>query len=140
MFLQDNLQTLAEQGTFASVEQTIVAAVQWMRLTIESVGAVVICIGVILAIFQFAAHYRDEPPSNFNRVRLTLGKYLALALEFQVGADILSTAIAPSWEQIGKLAAIVTIRTLLNYFLTKELANERQREEQMNSVESNQTT
>jgi uncharacterized membrane protein len=53
-------------------------------------------------------------------------------LEFQVGADILSTAIAPSWEQIGKLAAIASIRTLLNYFLTKELENERRREEKIN--------
>jgi len=57
-----------------------------------------------------------------------LGKYLVLALEFQVGADILSTAIAPSWEQIGKLGAIALIRTMLNYFLTRELAEEQKRE------------
>ncbi|HEX8734909.1 MAG TPA: DUF1622 domain-containing protein, partial [Pyrinomonadaceae bacterium] len=84
---------------------------------------------VVLAIYLFILHFRDEQTSNFNRIRLTLGKYLALALEFQVGADILSTAIAPTWEQIGKLAAIAAIRTLLNYFLSKELENERKREE-----------
>jgi uncharacterized membrane protein len=50
---------------------------------------------------------------------------LALALEFQLGADILSTAIAPSWEQIGKLGAIAVIRTALNFFLSKEMAQER---------------
>ena len=54
---------------------------------------------------------------------------MTLALEFQVGADILSTAIAPGWEQIGKLAAIVVIRTVLNYFLTREVENEQKREE-----------
>ncbi|RZK11946.1 MAG: DUF1622 domain-containing protein, partial [Hymenobacter sp.] len=51
--------------------------------------------------------------------------YLALALEFQLGADILSTAIAPSWEQIGKLGAIAVIRTALNFFLSKEMQEEK---------------
>jgi uncharacterized membrane protein len=83
-----------------------------------------------MAIYQFIRHFRDDDvqSDNFNRIRLTLGKYLALALEFQVGADILSTAIAPSWEQIGKLAAVAAIRTMLNYFLTRELEHERKRE------------
>jgi uncharacterized membrane protein len=66
---------------------------------------------------------------SYNSIRLTLARYLALALEFQLGADILSTAIAPSWDQIGKLGAIAVIRTLLNYFLTREMREERGAEE-----------
>ena len=131
MLWQENIQNVAEKSAFNSVEQTVVAAVGWLRLGVEAVGAAIICVGVILAVYQLVAHFKEEQPSNFNRVRLTLGKYLALALEFQVGADILSTAIAPSWEQIGKLAAIVAVRTVLNYFLTKELTNERIGEEQL---------
>jgi uncharacterized membrane protein len=46
------------------------------------------------------------------------------SLEFQLAADILSTAIAPSWDRIGKLAAIAVIRTALNYFLVLELRNQ----------------
>lgn len=134
MFFQENLSAINETGAFAIAEQTIVSAAQWLRLGVEAVGALVIGVGVLLAIYQFFAHFRDEQPSNFNRVRLTLGKYLALALEFQVGADILSTAIAPSWEQIGKLAAVAAIRTLLNYFLTRELAEETKRETQNHST------
>ncbi len=130
MFLQENLQVLAQPGAFEAAEPAINAAVQWLRLAVEAVGASVIGIGVGLAIYQLVAHFKDEQSTNFNRVRLTLGKYLALALEFQVGADILSTAIAPSYEQIGKLGAIVVIRTLLNYFLTKELESERRRVDQ----------
>jgi uncharacterized membrane protein len=49
-----------------------------------------------------------------------------LALEFQLGADILSTAIAPSWDEIGKLGAIAVIRTGLNYFLSIEMREERE--------------
>jgi uncharacterized membrane protein len=54
-------------------------------------------------------------------VRLRLGRWLAVALEFLLAADILRTAVAPSWDEIGKLAAIATLRTLLNYFLQKEI-------------------
>ena len=138
MLLQETLQISGETGAFQTVETTIVAAAQWLKLGIETVGALVIGIGVALAIYQLVAHFRDEQPGNFNRVRLTLGKYLTLALEFQVGADILSTAIAPSWEQIGKLAAVAAIRTLLNYFLTKELVEEQKREQQP-EIDKNET-
>ena len=121
---------LAENGTFSATQEKIDAAVQWLRLGVESVGAVMIGIGALFAVYLFIVHFKDQEPSNFNRVRLNLGKYLTLALEFQLGADILSTAIAPSWEQIGKLAAIAAIRTVLNYFLTKELTQEQKREKE----------
>ena len=128
MFLQEQFQNIAEKGAFEKVEPAIVTAVQWLRLCVEAVGALVICIGVVLAVYGFIRHFRDQQSSNFNDVRLTLGKFLALALEFQVGADILSTAIAPSWEQIGKLASIAAIRTLLNYFLIREIQSQKRHE------------
>lgn len=59
--------------------------------------------------------------ARYNDIRLTLARFLALALEFELGADILSTAVAPTWDQIGKLGAIAVIRTALNYFLTREM-------------------
>lgn len=62
----------------------------------------------------------SQEPETEN-IRLRLGRWLALALEFELGADILRTAIAPTWAEIGQLAAIATIRTLLNYFLQKEI-------------------
>jgi len=55
---------------------------------------------------------------------LTFGLWLALALEFQLAADILSTTVSPSFEALGKLALIAVIRTFLNYFLNKELETE----------------
>jgi uncharacterized membrane protein len=50
--------------------------------------------------------------------------WLALALEFQLAADILSTTVSPSLEALARLAIIAVIRTFLNYFLTKELEAE----------------
>jgi uncharacterized membrane protein len=55
------------------------------------------------------------------QIRLSLGRWLALALEFELAADILRTAVAPTWTEIGQLAAIVILRTALNYFLQREI-------------------
>lgn len=56
--------------------------------------------------------------------RLSLGRWLGLALELTLAADILRTAVAPTWDEIGKLAAIATLRTALNYFLEREIRGE----------------
>jgi uncharacterized membrane protein len=85
---------------------------------------------IIIALAAFQATYRSiflffarpsKPEQQKIEVRLQLGRWLSLALEFELAADILRTAIAPSWDEIGKLAAIVVLRTLLNYFLEREI-------------------
>jgi uncharacterized membrane protein len=54
-------------------------------------------------------------------IRLQLGRVLALGLEFSVASDILRTAVAPNRQDILNLGAIVLLRTLLNYFLEREI-------------------
>lgn len=54
-------------------------------------------------------------------VRLKLGRWLALVLEFELAADILRTAVAPTSTEIGQLAAIAALRTALNFFLQREI-------------------
>lgn len=93
---------------------------------VEAAGALIIFVGAFLAFLRFvAASARPGTEREFTRVRLGFGRYLVLGLEFQLASDILSTAVAPTFEEIGKLAAIATIRTGLNYFLGKEIAAER---------------
>jgi uncharacterized membrane protein len=58
-------------------------------------------------------------------IRLEFAQSLSLALEFQLAADILATAFAPGWQQIDELAAIAAIRTALNFFLAREIEEER---------------
>lgn len=110
---------------FGQTEATVVAAVQWLKLGVELVGATIIALGIVVAGSLLVKALLARRTTNFTAIRLTLARYLALALEFQLGADILSTAIAPSWEQIGKLGAIAVIRTALNFFLSKEMEQER---------------
>jgi uncharacterized membrane protein len=59
--------------------------------------------------------------ANPEKLRVGFGSAVAVALELMLGADVLATAVAPSWNDIGQLAAIAIIRTALNYFLGKEL-------------------
>ena len=49
--------------------------------------------------------------------------WLLLGLEFELGADIVRTAISPGWNDFGQLATIGAIRTALNYFLERDLAS-----------------
>ena len=106
-------------------ENAVIGGVLWLKLGIETVGAAIIALGILSAGRLLLTALARRQTADFTAIRLTLARYLALALEFQLGADILSTAIAPSWEQIGKLGAIAVIRTALNYFLSREMREER---------------
>lgn len=65
---------------------------------------------------------RQLPPEAKEDLRLRLARWLAVALEFELAADILRTAIEPTWNGLGLLAAVAAIRTGLNYFLEREIA------------------
>ena len=108
---------------FAQVEEQVQASVEWLRLFVEALGAIVIAAGVVLVVIMLLRHLIDRGGS-FIPIRLKFARYLTLALELQLAADILSTSVAPTWDRIGKLAAIAVIRTALNYFLSKELQAE----------------
>lgn len=66
----------------------------------------------------------------FLQVRLRFGLWLAMALEFQLGADVLTTTISPGREELTRLAVIAVIRTFLNYFLNKEMETQMELREQ----------
>jgi uncharacterized membrane protein len=123
-FVQEGARAFLATPREGVVEASVINAVQWLRLAVETTGALIIGLGVLAAAWQFAQTLR-RGATDYNAVRLTLARYLALALEFQLGADILSTAIAPTWDQIGKLGAIAVIRTGLNYFLMREMREEK---------------
>jgi uncharacterized membrane protein len=111
--------------SFERAEAAVTAAVGWLRLGVEVMGALVVAIGFVVGIATFARASLARPRSEgYPGVRLILARYLAVALEFQLAADILSTAIAPSWDAIGRLGAVAVIRTGLNYFLGKEMESE----------------
>ncbi|KLV49027.1 hypothetical protein SH16_00462 [Aeromonas caviae] len=114
----------------ASLKEGMMHGVELFQLLLEiiSIACVVIGLGKTL---WLAARVRDHEP-GFPHIRLCFGSWLILALEFQLAADILATTVAPSKEELVRLAIIAVIRTFLNYFLGKELdaQAERQQEKQ----------
>lgn len=105
------------------MEVYIKEAAHLVALLAEAVAILIILVGIIKAI---AFYFKSPLPYEFRAdtvtaLRSRLGSSLSLSLEFLIGADILRTAISPSWNDIGMLGAIVVIRTVLNYFLTEEL-------------------
>ena len=107
------------------MEEYLVTAVGYLRLVVEAIGAAVIGYGVLATTFRYILTLIGVREDTYNEIRLYLGQYLVLGLEFQLGADILATAVAPTLDDVILLGAIATIRTVLNYFLSQELERER---------------
>ena len=104
----------------------------WLASGTEAAAALVIALAAMEATVRSLALFvrrSARDPSDADRgasdakeeIRLKLGRWLALSLEFALAADILRTAVAPTWDEIGKLAAIAVLRTALNFFLQREI-------------------
>jgi len=100
--------------------------IEYLAIAVEVAAAVVIGLAALGAIVRALPLFvrRDVPQQAKVDIRLGLGRWLALGLEFALAADILRTAVAPSWREIGQLAAIAVLRTALNFFLEREIARE----------------
>ena len=111
----DSAITLEQQ--FSKIASYVALVIEAGAVFVVSFGAVQAIIGVIRAIFSRAA---DELAGR--EIWLKFATWILLALEFALAADLVRTAVAPTWEDIAKLAVIATIRTMLNYFLAKDIA------------------
>src|SRR6202041_2052671 len=88
-------------------------------------GAAIIFAGAVIAFARFVlAAFRREGRDPFAKLRLDLGRFLVLGLEFQLAADILRTAVAPNFTELAQLATVAAIRTALNFFLGIEIKEE----------------
>ena len=108
------------------MEEHLVTAVGYLKPAVEAVGAAIVGFGALATVVVYLLSLFGIRKRSYTEIRLFLGRYLALGLEFQLGSDILSTAVAPTIAEVKILAAIVVIRTVLNYFLSKEIERERQ--------------
>lgn len=94
-----------------------------IALGVETAAALLILVGACEAFYTMFARFFSKQLAVGTRkeVLVRFGTWLLLGLEFELAADIIRTAISPSWNDIGQLAAIATIRTVLNHFLEKDL-------------------
>ena len=95
---------------------------KYLSNVVDILSAFTIAVALIRFLVQYLANLFKPDVQNINQaIRIQFGSSLAIALELLLGADILATAIAPTWNDIGKLAAIAVLRTALNFFLEREL-------------------
>jgi uncharacterized membrane protein len=105
------------------VQELLKQAGNFIALGLEAGAMLLIAVGAMVALIGSL-----RPPYGLRRsildkkeVWLRFGIWLLLGLEFELAADIIRSAIAPTWAEIGQLAAIAVIRTFLNYFLEQDL-------------------
>ena len=99
-----------------------------MEVLLNALSLVCIAGGVIISIFRSTQDRINKPGMRtmHSYFRLVFGGWLVVALEFQLAADIVGTLVSPTTQHLIELGAIAVIRTFLNYFLNKELREEKE--------------
>lgn len=100
------------------LETAVVELANFTQVLFEAASILVVTAGGIVFVYTLVS---KQLAGTSARPRQTLARYLVVALELQLAADIISTATNPSFEELIKLAAIAVIRTFLNYFLALEM-------------------
>jgi uncharacterized membrane protein len=104
------------------MEQVAKEITLYTSYAVEITAAALIGVAILKVLFRYITFvYIGRKSFPYEKLRIEFGSSVAVALELMLGADVLGTAVAPSWSDIGQLAAIAIIRTALNYFLGKEL-------------------
>ena len=108
--------------TVAAFEAALRIVFSYLIVIVEACGGLVIAIGVSRAIVGYVRICCTGGRSmNYTGLRITLGRSMVLALEFQVAADVLKTGLSPTWQDILLLSAIIALRTVLNILMEREL-------------------
>ncbi len=108
------------------LEHSLIVWAGALKLFLEVISLFCIFLGLLTTAYVILKQNRRSrtSPDALGRIRLNFGRWLSLALEFQLGADIVNTTVAPSFQALISLGTIAVIRTFLNYFLSKELEQE----------------
>ena len=103
------------------MNEILTAAIGYVVPVIEACGALIIALEVVRTMIGYVANLFRHDSGHVSTLRHRLGQSMVMGLEFQVAADILKTALAPSWNDILLLAALIGLRTVLNYLMEREL-------------------
>ena len=98
-----------------------------VALSIELVAIVVVTIGTaeaVVAAVRMMVMGRSDAARR--EAMLKYARWLVAGLTFQLAGDIVHTAVAPAWDDIGRMAAIAAIRTFLTIFLERDMKDWRE--------------
>jgi uncharacterized membrane protein len=118
---------------------------EWLTLSTQYVGTIVDAMALlVIAVGTIEMFFRSlralfVSSATGHEVRdgyLRYARWLVAGLTFQLAADIIETAGAPTWDDIGRLASIAVIRTFLNYFLERDILEARKFQNERPSASS----
>jgi len=95
-----------------------------LKLVLEGAALIAVICGIVSAATLAASVARTRSATALIDLRIRFGSWLAVALEFQLGADIVATTVGPSADALIQLGLVALIRTFLNFFLGRELAEQ----------------
>ena len=106
----------------STIENVLHGVAAFLQHICEIIALLIIAIAIVTTLRRV---FLNLPKLKNHRtqaaIRLEFGEALAMSLTYLLAADIVATAIAPTWDSLGKLALIAVIRTALNYFLGREV-------------------
>ena len=95
---------------------------EYIGMAVDAAGVFVIVVGALLATGRFLLRRQDQTGGSYRLYRQDLGRAILLGLEFLIASDIVGTvAIGPTFRDLGILALLVVIRTLLSFSLELEI-------------------
>lgn len=110
------------------MEEMIHALAEYVAMIVNVLAILAIAIGSLQGAVGLTRLLLTQAAEDALRPTwLAFGRWMVAGLTFQLAADIVETTLAPSWDDIGKLAAIAAIRTALNYFLNRDMNELRER-------------
>jgi uncharacterized membrane protein len=112
------------------LDNILIGLAGWIELIASFISVLLIAAGVVVASYKVLQTIRKPDLLRYNKARLAFSRYLVLALEFLLAADIVRTAAKPSWTDLGIMAVVAAIRTFLNFFLQREMKEEEREVEQ----------
>ena len=116
-------------GRGPPVKQWLIFATENAIVIIDALALVIIVVGTVEAFFGGLRAMLGSPTGHERRdIWLRYARWLVAGLTFQLAADIVETSITTNWEAVGRIAAIAVIRTFLNFFLERDLADVRVRQ------------
>ena len=108
----------------SSLESFIRPYVNYLTFGIDIAAGIIIGLSALIALISFFKILRKSPKEQTQdkeTIRLQLARGMLLALDFEVGSDILKTILLPSANELSILAVVVAIRIILSWSLSKEI-------------------
>lgn len=111
------------------MKQWLIFATENAVVVIDALALIIIVVGTVEAFFGGLRAMLSSPSGHERRdIWLRYARWLVAGLTFQLASDIIETTITTSWDAVGRIAAIAVIRTFLNFFLERDLAEIRGRQ------------